>query len=230
MKTIRFSGYDWTVKSSRDRVGPGSNYFSDSSENVWVDSRGRLHLRITKRGDRWYCAEVVSKRSFGYGTYRFHLAALPDEIDPKVVLGLFTWNNEPAYHHREIDVELSHWGEPDTQLGQFVVQPYTDPKNISRFPVPLPLPASTQSFTWTPSKVTFLSTKRSAAASSGPDAVIHKWTATNGIPRAGGENARMNLWLMREPGQDEDRQTEVIIDRFAFEPSRDQPAKPRLEG
>src|SRR5437667_40636 len=66
-RVIKFSGYDWTVKSSRDRVGPGPNYFSDGEENVRVDERGRLHLRLTQREGRFYCAEVVSRRSFGAG-------------------------------------------------------------------------------------------------------------------------------------------------------------------
>ncbi|GAG91572.1 unnamed protein product, partial [marine sediment metagenome] len=34
-----FSNYNWWVKTSRQRrTGPESNYFSDSKENVWVDS------------------------------------------------------------------------------------------------------------------------------------------------------------------------------------------------
>ena len=70
-KTIFFSGYNWTVKNSPGKVGPGPNYFSDSANNVWVDTQGRLHLKITKRNGRWYCAEVISEVSFGYGEHLF---------------------------------------------------------------------------------------------------------------------------------------------------------------
>src|SRR5437879_1596093 len=75
-ESISFSGFEWKVKSSLKRVGPGPNYFS--KENVWIDAQGRLHLKISSSKDdegnlRWYCAEVVSQSSFGYGTYRWYL-------------------------------------------------------------------------------------------------------------------------------------------------------------
>lgn len=143
MRTLQFSGYEWKVKSSSGQVGPGPNYFSDSKNNVEVDARGRLHLRITQRDGRWYCAEVISTRSFGYGTYRFYVDTSFDKMDPRVVLGLFTWSDAPDYSHREIDVEVSRWGNKNNKNGQFVVQPYTRPMNIVRFQIPRGLNAST---------------------------------------------------------------------------------------
>src|SRR5262245_21295616 len=71
-RTISFSGKTWLVKSSTGKVGPGPNYFSDSTDNVWVDAGGRLHLKITKAKGKWSSAEIVSADSFGYGTYRFY--------------------------------------------------------------------------------------------------------------------------------------------------------------
>ena len=58
VRWISFSGYDWWVKTSFGLVGPGPNYFSDSTNNVWLDAQGRLHLRITNRSNQWQCAEV----------------------------------------------------------------------------------------------------------------------------------------------------------------------------
>ncbi|HVM50372.1 MAG TPA: hypothetical protein VMU04_20255, partial [Candidatus Acidoferrum sp.] len=49
VRWVSFSGYDWWVKSSTGTVGPGPNYFSDSTNNLWVDTVGQLHLRITNR-------------------------------------------------------------------------------------------------------------------------------------------------------------------------------------
>jgi hypothetical protein len=69
-QALSFSGYDWWVKSSAGKVGPGPNYFSDSTNNVWTDSLGQLHLRITNRSNQWQCAELISARTFGYGSYR----------------------------------------------------------------------------------------------------------------------------------------------------------------
>src|SRR5437764_2032193 len=90
-RVLQFSSYDWIVKSSDRRVGPGPNYFADSDGNVFVDTQGRLHLRLTQRDGRWYCAEVISAQSFGYGTYRFYLDSTIDNLDTQVVLGMFTW-------------------------------------------------------------------------------------------------------------------------------------------
>jgi hypothetical protein len=208
-KTLQFSGYDWLVKSSEQQVGPGPNYFSDS--NVSVDGQGQLHLRITQRSGHWFCAEVISKQSFGYGTYRFYLNTRPGSLDPEVILGMFTWNNDPAYHHREIDIEVSRWGQVNNQNAQFVVQPYTDPQNIRRFQIPPALSYSTHSFTWKPDSI-FL---QSIAASGD---VIQEHTFTEGIPKAGGENARINLWLMSGQAPTDGKEAEVIIKKFEFIP------------
>ena len=81
--TIQFSGYTWMVKKSAGKVGPGPNYFSDSTANVFVDTAGRLHLRMTKSRNKWYCAEVICTQSLGYGTYRFYLDSAVDALDPK---------------------------------------------------------------------------------------------------------------------------------------------------
>ncbi|MGH6635400.1 MAG: hypothetical protein ACRED0_04455 [Gammaproteobacteria bacterium] len=93
-------------------------------------------MKITRSGGRWYCAEVVSADSFGFGTYRFSLDSPVDALDPNVVLGLFTWSDDPAYNNREIDIEFTRWGDPNNQNAQYVVQPYTLPQNIIRFDMP----------------------------------------------------------------------------------------------
>jgi hypothetical protein len=40
------------MKSSTGQVGPGPNYFSDSTNNVWLDGMGQLRLRITNRTEQ----------------------------------------------------------------------------------------------------------------------------------------------------------------------------------
>jgi hypothetical protein len=205
-RTITFAGETWYVKTSSGRVGPGPNYFSDRTTNVWVDTAGRLHLKITRSGGRWYCSEVVSARSFGYGTYRFYLDSSVDNLDRNVVLGLFTWNDDPAFFNREIDVELARWGSPNNLNAQYVVQPYTDPLNVFRFQQPSG--PSTHEFTWQPGLVTFQSTNAGGLIASHAD--------NSGIPEAGGENARMNLWLFQGRAPSNKKEVEVIVGRFEF--------------
>jgi hypothetical protein len=218
IRTLHFSGYEWKVKSSKGRVGPGPNHFSD--KNVFVDAQGRLHLRITQRDNRWYCSEVISQRSFGYGTYRFYLDTRVDNLDPNIVLGLFTWSDDPAYSHREIDIECTKWGDANNSTNaQFVVQPYHPPGHLLRFQVPSGTNTSTHSFTWKQDSVFFQSLKGHDATTPEKSDVIKQWTYTQSIPKAGGENARMNLWLVAGRAPTDGKEAEIIIKKFEFVPS-----------
>ena len=111
--TIKFSGFEWLIKDSKNRItGPGKNYFSSSTENVWVDTLGRLHLKITQRNDKWYSSEVRLTQSLGYGKYIFHLDSLPQELDKDMVIGLFMYDHlDTGNFHKEIDIEFSKWGD-----------------------------------------------------------------------------------------------------------------------
>lgn len=219
-RALHFSGYDWTVKTSCGvPVGPGSNYFSDSASNVWVDAQDRLHLRITQRAGRWECAELVSTRSFGYGTYRFYLDSPVDSLDRNVVLGLFTWSDDPAYAHREIDIECTRWGDAaDTNNSQYVVQPYPPLDRRLRFRVPPELNASTHSFTWSTDQVFFVSHAGQYAIPPAPNQEILHWTwSGSDVPLHGDENVRLNLWLSTNAPAS-GAEVEVVLNRFVFVP------------
>ena len=210
-RTVEFSGYQWQVKSSNEGVGPGPNYFSDSTDNVWVDSRGRLHLKLTYSNGRWYCAEVINTQSLGLGRYSFQLGSPVSDLDPNVVLGLFTWSDDPAYNNREIDIEFSRWAKADDLTnGQYVVQPYQRTRNLRRISQ-RPLASSTHSFDWRRTAVRFASS--SAAPST--------WTYRGSdVPVPGSEDVRMNLWLFRGAFPTNGGPAEVIVKSFKFEPAR----------
>jgi hypothetical protein len=219
VRWISFSGYDWWVKTSTEPVGPGPNYFSDSTNNVWVDGLGQLHLRISNRSNQWQCAELVSARTFGYGSYRFKLASPADSINPNAVLGLFTWSDDGAYANREIDIECSRWGdaaEPDN--AQFVVQPYDLNGHLKRFTVPADQTNATLLFTWETNRVSFQSQRGEFSPSPSSANVISNWTYTLPVPLAGGENLRLNLWLFRGAAPTDQREVEVILSSFRFVP------------
>src|SRR5262249_2632448 len=38
LRWINFCGYDFSVKTGSGQLGPGPNYFSDSTNNVWLDA------------------------------------------------------------------------------------------------------------------------------------------------------------------------------------------------
>ena len=211
-RLITFSGYTFLVKTSSGKVGPGPNYFSDSTDNVWVDGSGLLHMKITRQGNRWNCAEIILTNSFGNGTYRFYLNSPVDSLDPNVVLGLFTWDDDPAYNHREIDVEFSRWSQKKNLNAQYVVQPYTDPRNILRWNEPPSLPQSVHTFQWTASSVNFAS----FAGNSPYVTPFLQTSMTNGIPVPGGENARINLWLDQGRAPTNRQSVEVVFSKFEF--------------
>lgn len=168
--TIVFSNLFWHIKSSDVYEGPGNNLFSGS--NVWKDSEGKLHLRITKGNDgKWYCSEIYSDSNFSYGTYRFYIESSnlgPLSLNENVVFGMFTWDDNSFYNmaNTEIDIEFAKWGwsgavsNPLNTL-QYSVQPTNGGKNTERLYRPASLPNlgnySTHIFNWTPQKISFYS-------------------------------------------------------------------------
>jgi hypothetical protein len=160
----------------------------------------------------------VSQLSFGHGAYRWYLDSAVDNLNPDVVLGLFTWNDDPAFDHRELDIEFSRWGSSNNQNAQYVVQPYTLPQNIVRFNEPPSILQSVHSFEWRPDLVFFQSLAGVNAQPSTPADVLQNWTFAGSVPPAGGENARMNLWLFRGQRPSNGQQIEVVIRKFEFVP------------
>lgn len=213
---IYFSGYEWNAKRTlKGRKGPGPNLYSSSDDNVWVDKAGRLHLRITNSRKRWWCAEVATKASLGYGTYRFYIEKLPEVLDDQAVLGMFTWDDNPDDFHREIDIEISTWGDQTETNTQFVVQPHHRKENKHRLYTPLKESALVYSFEWTDSAVVFQVEQEKRAGNS----TLSSWTYTGADkPAPGNENARICFWLYKgKPPQDR-QEMEVVISRFEFIP------------
>jgi len=209
-RTIRFSNIDWFVK--RERSGPGPNQFSDSEDNVRVDAEGRLHLQITNRGGTWFCAEVIASQSLGHGTYRFSVSSSLADLDSSVVLGMFTWSDDPQFAHRELDVEISRWGVADAEDAQFVIQPWDRKGHRVRFTIPR-TPGSVHTFTWSPTNVAFESRTWEGTT-------IRKNTLSNGVPPAGPDtHPRINLWLFNTVPPRDGRPVEVVIDSFEFIPA-----------
>jgi hypothetical protein len=216
---IEFSGYTWRVRRSAALEGPGPNYFSDGFETVWVDDSGRLHLRAAPGADgRWYCAEIASLASLGYGAYRFTLEGPLDRLDPNVVLGLFTWNDDPAENHRELDIEFGRFGDPTAAPARYTVQPYTEEGNVWPFLLS-GVPESTHALEWYPDRVAFLSWRGADEAPNTPGATISQHTFVHGIPHPGDERVHLNLWLDAGRPPTDAQPPEVVVRDFTFTPA-----------
>ena len=150
-RTLQFAGQTWNVK--KGDWGPGPNHWSDGKESVYVDDGRRLHLKIRQIGGEWFCAEVWTRKSLGYGDYIFQLASKVEKYDRNIVLGLFTYLDD----RHEIDIEFARWGEPHNLPAQFVVQPASRPENLRRFSLGLTGDFSTHRFQWREAFVLFQS-------------------------------------------------------------------------
>lgn len=218
-KPFSFSGYEWKAKKTdRGRRGPGPNLYSYNQNNVWVDEEGKLHLQITHKKSRWWCAEVAGVASLGYGTYRFHVEKLPGDLDDQVVLGLFTWDDASLENHREIDIEISSWGSSSEENTQFVVQPHHREGNKHRLDTPLSESDLVYSFEWADTSIVFR-VEKDLPDPPGKNNIIYSWSYTGvNNPKPGQESPRIALWLYQGKPPKHRQEVAVVISRFEFIP------------
>jgi len=210
-KVIQFSGYEWKV---RDTLGErnGSPHDNDP-ENVSIDSSGFLHLHIGRKADKWICSEVMT-RSFGYGTYLFTVQDVT-HMEPAAVLGIFTYDELGTnQNHREMDIEISRWGDPDDKNGQYVIQPYYVPANVSRFAAPPGV--LTFAIHWEPGKATFETVRGKTPTAGAPPVAKHVFMSN--VPTPGGESVRLNLCPFNYSKVPLQNEADVVIERVEYLP------------
>jgi hypothetical protein len=209
-KTVTFSGYDWELRQTPSDRGGANDY---DAANVRVDEDGFLHLKLTQRDGYWLSSEVSLTRSLGYGTYVF-VVRDTSQLDPAAALGLLTWDDAGAdQNHRELDIEISRWGNADIKDAQYVVQPYYVPANVVRFAAPAG--RATHSFRWEPGRALFRTTRETGAANG---AVVAQREFTSGVPVPGNESVHMNLYYFRYAPGPPRKDVEVIIEKFQYLP------------
>jgi hypothetical protein len=207
VKSISFSGYQWEARQNASDPD-GSPY---DPGNAFTDNRGFLHLRVRKQEEHWVSAEVKLSRSLGYGSYRFVVRDI-SQLEPAAVFAIFTWDDlGPA---REMDIEISRWGEPEEKNAQFVIQPYVVPANTIRFDGPAgPL---TYLMNWLPGLAAF----QTMLGRGGDKAanVVAEHVFTSGIPNAGNERIHLNLWVYANKRHPLQHEFEVVVEKFEFLP------------
>jgi hypothetical protein len=209
LKKLGFSGYEWLVRQSPGNPAGTRNVYD--AANAWVDTRGFLHLRIAENSAGWTSAELGLSRSLGYGSYRFVVSDI-SHLEAPVVLTISTWDGSGPY--REMDIEISRWGELAGKNAQYVVQPYYVPANVVRFLSPAG--RLTYSFDWEPGRVSFR-TVRGSASGGKPD-VVAAHVFTSGVPSPGSETVHMNLFVFDNRRVRLQHGVEVIIEKFEYLP------------
>ena len=209
---LTFSGFSWDVKTGY--YSPGENHWSE--HNVWVDDEDRLHLWLTNAGDAWQCAEIATG-TFGYGLYRFYLDGPVDLLDKNAVLGLFLYPGPqlPYRANAEIDIEFARWGQADAPIGNFTVTPTS-----WRFPLAVQGELSTHQFLWLPDRVEFSSYHGHGEPTE--KTLLAHWVF-RGDDQASIPDTplqlHINYWLFQGKAPAQNRQPEIVIRKFIFQPA-----------
>jgi hypothetical protein len=212
-KPLKFSGYDWNVRTiASDRGGLNNLYDAD---NAWTDASGALHVRIKKRAGRWSCAEVVLSRSLGYGTYIITVRDT-SRLEPAAVLSLNTFDDWGGdQHFRELDVETSRWGDAhDKNNAQFGIQPFYIPGNLA--PFTQPAGTLTHSFHWENGRASFKTVPGSSVHAGAP--VVFEHVFTSGVPTAGEEKFQILFYVVGSDKNPLQHENEVVVEKFQYLP------------
>jgi hypothetical protein len=210
---VRFSGYDWKIRTIASDRG-GLNNLNDP-DNTSVDASGAMHLRIRKKGEKWSCAEVVLTRSLGYGTYNITVRDT-SRLEPAALLSLNTFDDWGGdQHYREMDIEMGRWGDAATpNNAQFAIQPFYVPGNVAPFVAPAG--TLTTSLHWESGKASFR-TVRGSTAHPGA-AVVAEHTFTAGVPNAATETFQFLFYVVASDKNPMQHDSEVVIEKFEYLP------------
>jgi hypothetical protein len=212
-KPLKFSGYDWNIRTiAGDRGGLNNLYDAD---NAWTDSSGALHLRMKKRDGRWSCAEAELSQSLGYGTYILVVRDVT-HLEPAAVLSLNTFDDWGGdQHFRELDVEMSRWGDADNKNNaQYGVQPFYSPGNLAPFTVPAG--TLTHVMHWESGRASF-KTLRGSSVSPGAS-VVSEHVFTSQVPTPGQEKFQLLFYVVDSQKYPLQKENEVVIEKFEYLP------------
>ena len=208
---INFSGFKWRVRTAPSDRGGTSNPYDP--RNVYTDQSGALHLAVVNRNGRWTCSEINLTRSLGYGTYSFD-ADDTSKLEPSAVFGMFTWDySSKDQNHREFDIEISRWGDPNRKNAQYVLQPYYIPFDTWQFIAPAG--KLTHTIVWEPGRIAMTTSITTTSR------IVAKHVFAPDVPTPGAESVRINLYSFferRRAFTPLRHGAEVIVRRFSYLP------------
>jgi hypothetical protein len=96
---LLWSGIHWRV-------------ISQVENSTWVDDQGRLHMRLQKIGDTWYCTTLESPYTVKYGKFIWNISSPSLNLERNTSIGMFTYGDDS----HEIDIEINQWPGRDEHL------------------------------------------------------------------------------------------------------------------
>ncbi len=247
-RTIEWSGYTWSVRNSGGaQQGPNANVWSNSTDSVWVDEEGDLHLKIRKVGNTWVAAEIDLTESLSYGTYEWELSTQYDQLADNVVIGLFTYQSPQSVANQtsgsvgngvadtphEIDIEMTgDWGSGNLYYTTHDPDVTSPSKNFYQA---LGGDYTTHRFTWAPDYIHWNSYNGHVAGIAHPEYPIVEQRPGSGngqiaefhydgpvIPQDLNEIPIINFWITNNnastAGPFDGQEQELVIHSFTYTP------------
>jgi len=208
-KKLRFGGYEWEVRQTPGSPAELRTMYDQA--NAWVDENGFLHLRVARSSGGWTSADLSLARSLGYGSYHFVVRDISD-LEPCAALSISTRDDSGPY--REMNIQISRWGQTGGKNAQYVVQPYFVPANMVRFLAPAG--TLTYSLSWEPGRASFRTVRGSGADGKGEMIAAH--TFTSGVPAPETESVRLTFSVFYGKHNPLRHGAEVIFEKFEYLP------------
>jgi hypothetical protein len=212
-KPLKFSDYDWDVRTIASDRGGTNNLYDPA--NAWTDESGALHLQIDKKTNRWSCAEMVLNRGLGYGTYLMTVREA-SHLPPAAVLSMTTWDEWGGdQNYREMDIEISRWGDAENRNNaQYLVQPFYIPGNVAGFYAPPGV--LTYLMRWESGRASFKTFRGRSADAGAPVLTEHEFTS--GIPSPGQAKVHLIFYVVASEKSPLQKPAEVVIEKFEYLP------------
>jgi hypothetical protein len=214
---INWSGYKWKVMDYF--ATPGPCQYSNSSDNVWTDGQGNLHLEITYRNETWYCSQIDSKSPMGFGTYTWTIINNPYNWDLNVDGGAFYFlgPNDATGNWNELDAEISRWGDSSVIDQHIQYSVWNGKASSSNY-----LPTTPGGFNYantTHKMVWYSNGQVDFEASDSLGNLISSWSYPGPYLTKTGGPFIFDIWLLNGKPPSNGLEQELIISNFTYTPS-----------
>lgn len=211
--SLRFSGYDWAVRTIASDKGGRNNLYDP--ENAWTDASGALHMQIKKRSSMWSCAEIFLNHSLGYGTYSVTVRDT-SHLEPAAAFSMFVFDEWASEQHfREMDIEVGGRRDATNKYNaQYVIQPLFIPGNLFAFKAPSG--TLTYVLRWESGHATF-KTLRGRSAGAGAQ-LVSEHEFTSAIPGPGKAVPRLIFFVVASDKNPMQKPSEVVVEKFEYLP------------